>query len=110
MTDMGSKAPSLAADNDGATIRDTRQAALVLWMDRPRRSGPSERRPRSRPPGLFDPDDLAILRLAYDEACAFFDGDVGPAKRREIAMAIVLHARRGLRDPHRLALKAIVFV
>ncbi len=108
MTDTGSEGKSVLANDAGQMIRDTRQAALVLRMDRRRRSGPSERRPQPLPPGLFDPDDLAILRLAYDEACAFFGGDAGPAKRRHIAMAIILHARRGLRDPHRLALKAIV--
>ena len=107
---IASGGTTLAIGDTGHMIRETRQAALVLRMDRRPRSGAGEGHFSVLPPGLFDPEDLAILRQAYDEACAFFGGDVGPAKRRQIAIAIVLHARRGLRDPHRLALKAIVFV
>jgi hypothetical protein len=62
------------------------------------------------PPGVFEPEDVAIVRVAYDQACTFLGHDLGPAQRREIAKTILVHARRGLRDPHRLALKAIVAV
>ena len=110
MTDSGRDNETWAADDAGRTIGDARQAALIPHVDRPRRLGPVQSRPPALPPGVFDPEDIAILRSAYDEACACFGGDVAPEQRHRIAMAIVRHARRGLRDPRRLASKAIVVV
>ena len=60
------------------------------------------------PPGIFDAEDLAILMAAYEEACAFFGGRLGPAQRRDVALAIVSHARKGVIDTRRLAIKGIV--
>ena len=62
------------------------------------------------PPMACDPEDVAILMQAFGEARAFFQDKLTPAQRREMASAILSHARRGLMDPHRLAIKAIVAV
>ncbi len=78
---------------------------------RPPKSLPSNLGPLWEvPPGVFEPEDVAIFNAAYEQACTFRGHDLGPAQRREIAKTIIVHARRGLRDPHRLALKAIVAV
>lgn len=58
--------------------------------------------------GVFDEQDLATMKIAYLEACAFFGPDLKPRQKEEIALSILSQARRGVRDPHRLALKAIV--
>ena len=58
--------------------------------------------------GVFDWEDLAIMKMAYLEACAFFGSGLKPRQKEEIALSILSHARRGVRDPHRLALKGIV--
>jgi hypothetical protein len=65
---------------------------------------------RMLPAGVFDPEDVAMLSGAFQEACAFLgeNGTVGPGRRDEIARVIITYARRGMRDAHRLALKAIV--
>ncbi len=62
------------------------------------------------PPGIFDAEDLKIVVAAYAEACAFFADRLTPAQRRNVALAILLHARRGLLDRRRLAIKGIVAV
>ena len=58
----------------------------------------------------FDPQDSFLARQAMDEACLFLREFciVTPAKRRQIAITVLLHVGAGMRDPHRLALKAIV--
>ena len=60
--------------------------------------------------GVYDSAQLAVLRSAYDKACDFFQRDLSLRQKREVALAILLHARRGLIDPHRLATKGIVAV
>jgi hypothetical protein len=59
---------------------------------------------------VFEPDEVRILTQAFQEACAILDsgGTIGLARRTDIARSIISLARRGMRDPHRLALKAIV--
>ena len=57
---------------------------------------------------IFDKDDLAIIQTAYLEACAFLGSSLKSRQRAEISLSILSHVRRGVRDPHRLALKAIV--
>ena len=61
---------------------------------------------------LFEPGDVTLLAQGLDEACSFLlqFGSVGPAKRRQMASVIIHHASRGMLDPHRLAIKAIVAV
>ena len=60
----------------------------------------------------FAPEDATLLTQGLDEACSFLlqFGSVEPAKRRQMALAIIRHASEGMRDPHRLAIKAIVAV
>ncbi len=59
---------------------------------------------------MFIAGEIAILSLAYDEACAVLarGRPLSPERRRDIALVIIAQARRGLLDPRRLALKAIV--
>ena len=61
-------------------------------------------------PAVFFPEELSIILSAFDEACAFCrkSGAVSPALRNKLASVIVYHAKRGLYDSHRLALKAII--
>jgi hypothetical protein len=64
--------------------------------------------PTSEPTGIFDAKDLKIIVAAYSDACSFFTGDLNPTQRNSVALAIFSHARRGLIDRHRLAIKGIV--
>lgn len=59
---------------------------------------------------VFDPEEIALLTTAFHQACAFLDEGamISRVRRTEIAHSIISIAGRGVRDPHRLALKAIV--
>jgi hypothetical protein len=61
---------------------------------------------------MFEPEELVILSLAFEEACGVLAKHryLSPRRREDIALVIICHARRGVLDPHRLALKAIVKV
>jgi hypothetical protein len=54
--------------------------------------------------------DMLVMAQAMEEACSFLIGVciVSAAKRRQIAMTVIHYANTGMRDPHRLAVKAIV--
>ena len=56
--------------------------------------------------------EASVRSAAFLEASAFLSkgGRLGPARRREVERIIAALADRGLRDVHRLAVKAIVQV
>lgn len=60
------------------------------------------------PKGVFDAEELKIIVAAYAEACSFFADRLSQTQRNSVASAILSHARRGLIDLHRLAIKGIV--
>jgi hypothetical protein len=84
----------------------------ILLRRLPRSRAPMTRVPPASltvaPQGIFDTEDLKIIASAYAEACSFFAGRLTPAQRRSVALAILSHARRGLIDRRRLAIKGIV--
>jgi hypothetical protein len=88
---------------------------LDWWRDAITREGHGVNRDMSRrrePPVVFEPEEILILSRAYEQACSILAEwrFLGPERRYEIACVIIAHARRGLFDPHRLAVKAIVKV
>ena len=112
MTQFGDPCIGLSASYAPLTAVEVRKAVLFLRSLGRRSPASYARRDLhgSTKLGVFGPKDVRVLSEAFEGACAFFDKNckAGPALRRRLACIIVHHAKLGLRDPHRLALKAIV--
>jgi hypothetical protein len=61
--------------------------------------------------GVFDPETLAVLKAAFDEAClALPPGQHTPSVRSALAQRILKKASQGERDPLRLRAYALTDV